>query len=194
MRNRTPCETLKGPDIWRRQPHETSLSYSYFRHYRDQGETRTLRRTAKELGRNETLVQDRARRWRWAQRADADDLHMEEVALAAQREEVRSMSQRHARLGLETLSLVLARITGDDTRNIQAIDPNKLTPQDLARLTEVMSKLERLSRGAESERVEQTGQPAQIRLAFNPVPDLHGVKMDGFAGPSLDELPPLSEN
>jgi hypothetical protein len=64
--NRTPCETLKGPDVWRRQPGETSLSYSYFRKYRDMGETRTLRRTAKELGRNVTLVEDRARRWRWA--------------------------------------------------------------------------------------------------------------------------------
>jgi hypothetical protein len=154
---------------------------------------RTLRRVAQELGRNETLTQDKARRWRWIERVDAWDAHCEELAIASQEAEIRSMNQRHARLGLEMLSLVLARLVGDDTRGIKAVDANGLTPADLARVTEVASKLERLSRGAESERVEQSGTPVRIQLSFNPVPNLRGVDTAGFAGPSL-ELPPGSSN
>jgi hypothetical protein len=56
----------------------------------------------------------------------------------------------------EGLRKVLQRITGDDEIGVRGIDASKLTPQDCARLTEVLSKLERLSRGAESERVENT--------------------------------------
>jgi hypothetical protein len=57
-----------------------------------------------------------------------------------------------------------------------------------------MSKLERLSRGAESERVEQTGQPITIRLAPG-LTQSHiadGVHTGGFNPPH--ELPPGSPN
>jgi hypothetical protein len=174
MRNRTPVATLTAP-LWGRQPGETALSYASFQKYRDlpPGE-RSLARVSRELGKNPTMIEDRAKRWRWFERRDAWDLHLEEIAVAAQEAEVREMNARHARLGFEGLKLVLARITGDDELGIQAIDASTLSPQDLARLTEVLSKLERLSRGAESERVEQTAGPVEIRLAFNATPNVVG--------------------
>jgi hypothetical protein len=73
-----------------------------------------------------------------------------------------------------------------------------LLPQ--SRLVEVLSKVERLSRGAESERIEQGGQPVRIVLGFNPTPNIAGpeqglgyVEQDlGYIAPR--ELPPGSPN
>jgi hypothetical protein len=123
-RNRTPVETLKAP-LLKRQPRESSICYETFVHYRDQGPKRSIASVSRELGKNVTMLEDRARRWRWIERVDVWDAHLEGLAIEAQEEEVRSMNQRHARLGPESLKLVLARITGDDERNIQAIDPNR---------------------------------------------------------------------
>ncbi len=182
--------------MWGKQPRETALSFAYFQKYRNMpAAERTLRRVAKELGRNETLIQDRAKRWRWAERVDLWDAHLEEVAVKSQEDAVREMNERHATLAVEGLTRVLQRITGDDEAGIQAIDVSRLTAQDCARLTEVLSKLERLSRGAESERVEQTGRPIEIRLAPGLMEqdirsDVHGT---GFVGPPR-ELPPASPN
>jgi hypothetical protein len=182
-RNRTPCATLTAP-IWRKQPRETSLSYAAFKTYRDLGERRTLRATAEKLSRSATVVEDRARRWRWQERCEAFDLEMEELALETQRGEIAAMNRRHATVAVEGLKRVLQRITGDDDAGVAGINVSKLTAQDCARLVEVLSKLERLSRGAESERIEtRAGQPVRIALGFDATPNVQGVDMSGFVEP-----------
>jgi hypothetical protein len=196
-RNRTPVETLRGPEVWKRQPGESKIAYSSFAHYRDLPQSeRSIARTSRDLKKNPTMLEDRARRWRWLERVDQFDAHMEELALKSQEDAVVEMNQRHAKLGLEGLKLVLQRITGDDELGIRAIDASKLTAQDCSRLAEVMSKLERLSRGAESERVENTGQPVRILLGFDATPNIVSPEQAiGYVDPGQPrELPPPSSN
>jgi hypothetical protein len=75
-------------------------------------------------------------------------------ALAAQEAEIIEMNKRHAGLAVSMIQRVAERIRGDDVRGITGIDPALLSPADCARLAEVATKIERLSRGAESERVQ----------------------------------------
>jgi hypothetical protein len=121
-RNRTPVETLRAP-LWGRQPRETALSFASFRKYRDlpPGE-RTIARVCRELGKNETMMQDRARRWRWLERVDQWDAHLEELAIKSQEDAVTEMNERHAGLALVGLRKVLQRLNGDDVEGVQGID------------------------------------------------------------------------
>jgi hypothetical protein len=95
-RNRTPCATLKAP-LWGRQPKETALSFASSQKYRDlpPGE-RTIARVSRELRKNVTMLEDRARRWRWVERVDNWDAHLEELAVRTQEEKVQAMNERHA--------------------------------------------------------------------------------------------------
>jgi hypothetical protein len=172
-RNRTPCETLRGPEVWKRQPKESVIAYASFRAFRDlQPGERSIARVCRDLKKNETMLQDRARRWRWLERVDQFDAHMEELALKSQEDAFAAMNDRHAGLALVGLRKVLQRLNGDDVEGVQGIDASRLTPQDCSRLVEVLSKLERLARGAESERIEtNSGAPTRILLGFDAQPD-----------------------
>jgi hypothetical protein len=164
-RNRIPVETLKVP-LWKRQPGETTIAYAAFAYYRDLPQSeRSIARTSRDLKKNPTMLEDRARRWRWLERVDNWDAHLETVAVAAMEEKVAAMNARHAEIAFEGLRLVLQRLRGDDLAGVQGIDASKLGPQDLARLTEVLAKLERLAHSSATERVENTGAPVVIRLA-----------------------------
>jgi hypothetical protein len=172
MRNRLPVGQLREP-LWKRQPGETTIAFASFQSFRNlkPGE-RSIARVCRDLGKNPTMREDRARRWRWLERVDNWDAHLEEIAIASQESAVAEMNERHAFIAVEGLRKVLQRLRGDEEAHVTAIDASRLTPSDCARLVEVLSKLERLSRGAESERVEQSGQPVTIRFAFNATPNI----------------------
>jgi len=90
-RNRIPCETLKTP-VWKRQPRETSIAYASFRAFRDlkPGE-RSIARVCRELKKNPTMMEDRARRWRWLERVDTWDA----PPRGARHQEPRGRRQEH---------------------------------------------------------------------------------------------------
>jgi hypothetical protein len=110
-------------------------------------------RVAKQMGRYTGTLADWSRKWCWNTRIEAWDAHMEERKIRAPERAVEKMNEEHAFLAMTGLKKVLQRFTGDDVEGVTAIDPSKLSAQDLARLTEVLSKLERLARGSETERV-----------------------------------------
>jgi hypothetical protein len=195
-RNRTPVETLRGP-VWKRQPKETAIAFSAFQHFRNlDASERSIARTARDLKKNPTMLEDRARRWRWLERVDQWDAHLEELAIKSQEDAVVEMNERHAGLALVGLRKVLQRLSGDDVEGVQGIDASRLSAQDCSRLVEVLSKLERLARGAESERIENTGAPVVIRLAPG-LETQHILSPEqgvGYVGPPPPELPPPSAN
>jgi len=116
MRNRLPLAQLREP-YWKRQPSETVIAYATDRHFRDLDPSeRSVARVSRDTGRNCTMLEDRALRWRWRERTAAYDEHLDELALKSQEDAVRAMNARHAELGLQGLRLVLQRLTGDDIR------------------------------------------------------------------------------
>jgi hypothetical protein len=64
-RNRLPVSQLREP-LWKRQPGETVVAYATFRHFRDlKPSERSVARVSRDTGRNVTMLEDRALRWRW---------------------------------------------------------------------------------------------------------------------------------
>jgi hypothetical protein len=102
-----PIPELVAP-VWKRQKGETSAQYSRFAKYRDYPrEERTLARLSRELHRDAKTIGMAAKRWRWAERVDLWDAHLEEIAVRAQEKAVAEMNERHADLALQGLRKIM---------------------------------------------------------------------------------------
>jgi hypothetical protein len=91
----------------------------------------------------------------WASRLVAWDQRVDQARQGATLKGVEEMHARHIRLakdGLECAELAIAKIKKD----LQA-DFGRMKPQEVARLVEVLTKLERISRGEATERVDGDG-------------------------------------
>jgi hypothetical protein len=184
----TPIRALTEP-LWERQTGETVKAYRAFEVYRDTDlMKRSFAATAREIERNISQVKDWSRRWRWTDRTDAFDREMSTRSLAKQIREIEEMNERHARIAVTMLNKIAQRLVGDDVNGIAAIDLNRLSAQDLARLSEVAVKIERLGRGAETERDVNQNRPIEIRLAFDAQPRYPDI--EGALLPRPAELPP----
>jgi hypothetical protein len=171
-----PIDTLREP-LWGRQKGETPKAFAAWQVYRGiLASERSYQAAARELGRNRALVVDWAKRFRWQERIAAWDAHVEDLRVKAQEDAIREMDERHALIALKTLEKILERLTGDDEKGVIALNPSLLSPQDIARLSEVAVKIERLARGSETDRIEHNnaGRPVEIRLAFNATPHFKG--------------------
>ena len=65
---------------WDRQQGETAKAYEAFCVYRDLGIGRQYAKTARELGKNESLIRRWARAWNWKERAEVWDKSVTEAA------------------------------------------------------------------------------------------------------------------
>jgi hypothetical protein len=115
-------------------------------------------------------------------------------SIETQEAEIRAMNARHTQLSFEGLRLIMQRICGDDAAGIQGLDASKLSARDVAALVPVLVKTERLSRGAESERIEQRqNTKVELVFSFDPSPTF-GPGMEESARGMIDdeprELPP----
>jgi hypothetical protein len=187
----TPIRALVDP-VWERQPGETAKAFRAFSVYQTTDlMERSFAQTSREIERNISQVKDWSRRWRWQDRVAAWDAKLSADALEAQIKAVEEMNDRHARMGMAILSKVAERLVGNDISGVRAIDLNRLSAQDLARLSEVAVKIERLGRGADTERNANENRPVEIRLAFDAEPrglsDIEGVILPLRTRP---ELPP----
>lgn len=139
-----------GENPWDRRPGETHYSYAQFLEYRDLGPLeRSWGKIAKKHNKAITTYSDWARVWRWKERAYAWDVYLESVAREAAIAAAREMGSRHARIAMTMLDKVEKRLG--------TFDPEKLGSQTLAQWAATASQLERLTRGAPTERVEQSG-------------------------------------
>jgi hypothetical protein len=190
-----PIPGLTDPP-WNRQKGESAKAYRGFAIYRDLDPLeRSFERASKIYGCRRLQFSEWAKRYRWAERIDRWDQHCERLAVSAQEDSIKEMNERHASLAVETLKRVLQRIVGDDEVGVQAINPSHLSASDCARLSEVATRIERMARGSETERVGiESSAPIQIRFAFDPAPNItdpiHAVGM--IDSPQPRELPPAS--
>lgn len=134
---------------WERQDGETSKQFEAFSIYRDMGDERTLAKVGEKLGKSDTLMSRWSSKNSWVERAAAWDDEQDRILRHEQLKDIKKMRKRHADVAN---SMIVAAAKG--LKNIME-HPEDIKPNDVARLVEVASKLERLSRGDTSEVVEE---------------------------------------
>ena len=141
---------------WEQQPGESSRAYGAFCAYRDLGPRRSLRAAAEKFyGRTAAGVVRQCTSWsstfRWVERAQAWDRHLDLEARQAQEEARREMSQRQAQEAKALQAKAVERLRG--------LRPEEMSPADVVRFFVEAAKLERLALGEPEtvQRQELTG-------------------------------------
>lgn len=125
--------------IWERLPGEPSYCYALFCIYRDLGPQRSYNRVAKESGKGVRRIEAIGSKWNWVRRAEAYDNYLEKRRREEKERQIEEMAERHAKIAMEALEKVQQRL--------KTLDPKSMSAATLAKLFEVATKVERLSRG-----------------------------------------------
>jgi hypothetical protein len=150
---------------WEQQPRESSRAFGAFSVYRDLGPRRSLRAAAAAFYERSAAALERqvdkwSRAFRWVERANAWDRHLDAEACQAQEQARREMAERHVREARALQAKALERL--------RALRPEELEPADLLRYIVEAAKLERLALGEPDtlQRHEVTG-PGGGALRFS---------------------------
>lgn len=151
---------------WDRRPHESALSYSNFRRFRDLGPLRSLDMLVDDDMRLATL-----RRWQkdhhWRDRAAAWDDEAHRMDDARRLEAIRGMHDRHQRAGRAVLAKALQALA-----NVPVDD---IPPYAAARMLELGARLERDTLVVSVEELQQVP-PAQTEDPWEAVArELEGI-------------------
>lgn len=140
------AEDNKQP--WERMQGESAKVYSYFDEYRSmEASKRSLRAVAEKYGKSQQFMQKLSARYEWVNRAEAWDDEQTRIARADQQKKIAEMRKRHAKLAKTMLNKAQAAI--------DKMNPDEMKAQDISRIAEVASKLERLSMGDVGEVIEE---------------------------------------
>jgi hypothetical protein len=152
---------------WDRQPFESMRAYSYFCLYRDTDQLeRSVKKVAEKVGRSVRMMWDLSSKWDWLNRAEAYDLHMQRLKLAAQEKARIEMAERQAREGTTLQNIAMGGVKNLLDQTGQVRKDVEITPSVIARLLEVGVKIERLARGEPTDNVaaDHTGEVKVVRL------------------------------
>src|SRR5262245_34135674 len=150
---------------WEQQPRESSRAFGAFCSYRDLGPRRSLRAAAAAFYKRTSSALERqldkwSRAFRWVERVNAWDRHLDAEACKAQVEARREMQERHVREARALQAKALERL--------RTLCPEELGPSELLRYFVEAAKLERLAMGEPDtvQRHELTGRGGGA-LQFN---------------------------
>jgi len=157
---------------WERQDGETSKQFEAFSVYRDMGEERSLTKVAQQLKKSTTLMG----RWsginNWVERCLAWDNEQDRLLRQQQLKDIKNMRKRHAKIA-EAMILKAAKA-------LKEIKDDEIKPQDVSRMVEVASKLERISRGDVGDVVEQRDGGESVSAVQIYIPDNTRQDEDDF--------------
>lgn len=142
-----------GSYPWERQPDEGIKPYEAFNCYLLMGDERSFPKVSHELKKSVSLLARWSSKYHWQDRVAAYDEEQMRLARIEQQKEIAEMRKRHAKLASSMLTVSTLGL-----KNLLEEMKTKgtaLTPNDISRLTEVASKLERISRGDSGEVVEE---------------------------------------
>lgn len=132
---------------WERQKNESRQAFEAFTAYRDLGATRSHVKVAEKLGKSTTIISRWSRKWNWVERVNAWDDELDRISRQEQAEKRKEMAKRHANEAMMFQQKLIERM--------QTLNPNELSPSDMARWFEIAVKVERLSRGETTENIKQ---------------------------------------
>jgi hypothetical protein len=142
---------------WDRLSGESSKAYAHFCLYRDMGVNRSLRTLEKADGCTSDYRQlgRWSSRWRWVDRCQKYEDHLEHQDRLQQEKERREMHKRHAKMGMLAQTLALRKLEKALNRIEQ--DEDGISAPDAARILDVGVKVERQARGESTESHEVSG-------------------------------------
>jgi len=142
---------------WDRLSGESSKAYAHFCLYRDMGQARSLRKLAADAKTASKLrqLQHWSSRWKWVERCQKYDDHLQYHDRLRQEKERKDMLTRHGKIAVLGQNLVVKGIE----KLLADVEQGKrdLSASDASRLLDVAVKIERLSRGEPTEISELGG-------------------------------------
>lgn len=154
-------KTLTYPE-WEKQPKEPPIAWEYFKSYRDMGIFRSHRNVARLFHGEERVEKARsnignfASIWRWADRIDAYQRHLDRVQMEETEKAVKEMASRHADYAKNTIYAayfpiieLLKKIQRGDTKDITDMTSKELLALTFksAQVLVSVADLERKTRG-----------------------------------------------
>ncbi|WNI20397.1 hypothetical protein [Actinacidiphila sp. ITFR-21] len=147
-------------DPWERQPKESALKYGQFMTFRDLGRARTLTKAAEKLTLAHGHVRNVAAEFRWRERVEAYDRHLDRLYEATWLEERRKAAETDAK--------ILGAVTGKLAQRLMTLRAEDLSVGDFIRLTDVTMRHRRVLFGDPTETIAITGQggnPLAVQIA-----------------------------
>lgn len=147
---------------WERQEGESEEAFRGFTAYRDQPVPRSLARVS---GARMNVQVEWCAIWKWRERAAAWDAHLDRIRLAEKEELVRQNGKELAAEHMRLLKNVrdVAQIEAEKFANVAlSSDLPSIKIAELAKLTEIVVKLDRLVRG---ESTENTSNETKVDLS-----------------------------
>ncbi|MGC0418394.1 hypothetical protein [Embleya sp. AB8] len=160
MTTHAPITLAPTLDPWERQPGESARKYGQFVTYRDLGRARTLAKTAQKLTLVYGHVKNVAAEFRWRERVEAYDRHLDRLYEATWVEERRKAAEADAK--------ILGAAIGKLAQRLGTLRADDLSPGDFIRLMDVAMRHRRVLFGDPTETIAVTGQggnPLSVQLA-----------------------------
>ena len=168
---------------WDRQPGESSKAYANFCRYRDAGEDRSLRKLAGDAKTTSNLrqLQEWSSRWRWVERSQKYEDHLEHQARLLQEKEFVEIRKRHTRIAALTQNILLLGVESQLAKAQLGGPP--MTVADLKLLMDVTVKAEQQARSEPTEG-HKASEPAPARpklsreQTLRKVAEAYGINQD----------------
>lgn len=154
-----PITNLREPE-WEKQPGESPKQWAYFQLYRDLGSERSVTEVANQSDLEPGHLYDIGKRWRWKDRCDAWERHLDEIKVKEYEEAGRTMARRQA-----TLGILLQEKAEGALKKLVYDEENQPSAKDVVVLAEAGVKIERLARG------EKTDDGQTINVILPTLPD-----------------------
>lgn len=145
MNTRTPITLSPDLDPWERQPGESAHKHGQFVTYRDVGRTRTLTEAAQRLTLTYGHVRNLAAQYRWRERVEAYDRHLDR--------QYEAMWLQERRKAAETDAKILGAAIGKLAQRLTTLNPAELSAGDFIRLMDVAMRHRRVLFGDPTETI-----------------------------------------
>lgn len=152
MSTRTPITLDPALDPWERQPGESQRKHGQFVTFRDLGRTRTLTEAAQRLTLAYGHVRNLASEFRWRERVEAYDSHLDR--------QYEAMWLQERRKAAETDAKILGAAIGKLAQRLQTINAAEMSVGDFIRLMDVAMRHRRVLFGDPTETIAVTGDGA----------------------------------
>lgn len=163
---------IQEPEPWERQLNESPQAFEAFATYRDMGAARSLAKVSRALCKSKALMERWSTDHDWVKRVAAWDAEKDRVAREKQLKDIVAMRDRHAAIAKKMLDTADAALNNVNT--------NDVSTNEIARLVEIASKLERISRGDVGDVIEERNGGEAVSPVQIYVPDNNRGKADTF--------------
>jgi len=133
--------------IYEQLEEEGARAFAAFVLYRDSGSGRSLEAVSQQTEKNMSLIRRWSSEYSWVARCRAWDMEQDRIRRDAHLKSVAEMADRHAKIAMRLQEKVIQRL--------KELDPMELSPREISAWIDTAVKIERLSRGVNTDSVKQ---------------------------------------